>query len=92
MSSTARLHVESFFDPATFTFSHIAWDASTGHCALIDSVLDYDPKSGRTDTASADHLSSAPYLQRSEFQQHLSSQVVQTHHQVIQTLSISDPA
>jgi glyoxylase-like metal-dependent hydrolase (beta-lactamase superfamily II) len=26
------------------------------HCALLDSVLDYDPKSGRTSTRSADHL------------------------------------
>jgi glyoxylase-like metal-dependent hydrolase (beta-lactamase superfamily II) len=57
MSRTdARLRIESFFDPATSTFSHILWDAATGQCALIDSVLDYDPKSGRTDTSSADRL------------------------------------
>jgi len=56
MSTPSRLRIESFFDPATFTFSHIVWDAATGQCALIDSVLDYDPKSGRTDTASADRL------------------------------------
>jgi glyoxylase-like metal-dependent hydrolase (beta-lactamase superfamily II) len=56
MNTTARLHIESFFDSATFTFSHIAWDASAKQCALIDSVLDYDPKSGRTDTASANRL------------------------------------
>lgn len=57
MSRTdARLRIESFFDPATFTFSHLLWDAATSDCALIDSVLDYDPKSGRTHTASADRL------------------------------------
>lgn len=39
-----RLHVESQFDPATSTFSHILWDNVTRHAALIDSVLDYDPK------------------------------------------------
>jgi glyoxylase-like metal-dependent hydrolase (beta-lactamase superfamily II) len=50
------MHIESFFDPATFTFSHILADLSTRQCALIDSVLDYDPKSGRTDTTSADRL------------------------------------
>jgi glyoxylase-like metal-dependent hydrolase (beta-lactamase superfamily II) len=50
------MHIESFFDPATFTFSHILADLSTRRCALIDSVLDYDPKSGRTDTTSADRL------------------------------------
>jgi glyoxylase-like metal-dependent hydrolase (beta-lactamase superfamily II) len=56
MTSSARLHIESFFDPTTSTFSHIAWDQSTRHCALIDSVLDYDPHSGRTATHSADRL------------------------------------
>jgi glyoxylase-like metal-dependent hydrolase (beta-lactamase superfamily II) len=50
------MRIESFFDPATFTFSHIVWDTSTAQCALIDSVLDYDPKSGRTNTSSADSL------------------------------------
>ncbi|WP_299512358.1 MBL fold metallo-hydrolase [uncultured Limnohabitans sp.] len=50
------MHIESIFDPATFTFSHILADLSTRQCALIDSVLDYDPKSGRTHTASADQL------------------------------------
>ncbi|PRD65855.1 MBL fold metallo-hydrolase [Malikia granosa] len=54
--SQGRMQVESFFDPDTYTFSHILWDASTAQCALIDSVLDYDPKSGRTSTASADRL------------------------------------
>ena len=52
----ARMHIESHFDPATFTFSHIVWDQASSQCALIDSVLDYDPKSGRTSTASADVL------------------------------------
>lgn len=50
------MHIESFFDPATFTFSHLVWDSETHQCALIDSVLDYDPKSGRTQTTSADTL------------------------------------
>ncbi len=50
------MYIESIFDPATFTFSHIVWDSETHQCALIDSVLDYDPKSGRTQTTSADAL------------------------------------
>jgi len=50
------MHVESLFDPATSTFSHIVWDEESRQCALIDSVLDYDPKSGRTRTDSADAL------------------------------------
>lgn len=56
VSPASRLRVESFFDPATFTFSHLLRDHATGQCALIDSVLDYDPNSGRTGTRSADRL------------------------------------
>jgi glyoxylase-like metal-dependent hydrolase (beta-lactamase superfamily II) len=51
-----RLHIESFFDEATWTFSYLVLDRSTQQCALIDSVLDYDPKSGRTRTDSAQKL------------------------------------
>lgn len=56
MSESTRLLVEGHFDPATWTVSYIVMDQSTRDCALIDSVLDYDPKSGRTSTASADRL------------------------------------
>lgn len=56
MTETSRLKVESFFDEATSTFSHIVLDTATQHCALVDSVLDFDPKSGRTSTTSADRL------------------------------------
>lgn len=56
MSPAATLHVEGFFDPATWTVSYIVLDTASQRCAVIDSVLDYDPKSGRTSTASADRL------------------------------------
>jgi len=56
MSEAGRLHVESLFDEATSTFSHIVLDRATMQCALIDSVLDYDPAAGRTATESADRL------------------------------------
>lgn len=49
-------NVEGFFDPDTFTVSYVVTDPETRRCALIDSVLDYDPKSGRTNHASADRL------------------------------------
>jgi glyoxylase-like metal-dependent hydrolase (beta-lactamase superfamily II) len=52
----SRLHVEGIFDPATSTISYIIMDRGTRRCALVDSVLDYDAKSGRTSTASADRL------------------------------------
>ncbi|PMZ96793.1 MULTISPECIES: MBL fold metallo-hydrolase [unclassified Pseudomonas] len=51
-----NLHVEEFFDKATWTISYLVMDDETRQCALIDSVLDYDPKSGRTCTSSADKL------------------------------------
>lgn len=50
------LHIEGFFDPATSTVSYLVMDPVTRLCALVDSVLDYDPKSGHTSTASADRL------------------------------------
>lgn len=52
----SKLHVEGLFDKATYTISYIVMDAESKQCALLDSVLDYDPKSGRTSTASADAL------------------------------------
>lgn len=51
-----NLQVEAFYDEATSTISYLVLDRETNQCALIDSVLDYDPKSGRTCTASADRL------------------------------------
>jgi glyoxylase-like metal-dependent hydrolase (beta-lactamase superfamily II) len=50
------MQIEGFFDPATWTVSYLVLDTSTWQCALIDSVLDYDPKSGRTSTLNADKL------------------------------------
>lgn len=48
--------VESFFDPATGTASHVVYDQPRGHCAIIDSVLDYDHQAGRTTTTQADRI------------------------------------
>ncbi len=50
------LQVESFLDHDTETFSHIAHAGVGSACAIFDSVLDFDPKSGRTSTDSADQL------------------------------------
>lgn len=51
-----RPQVNPFFDPVTFTYSYVVVDESTKQCAIIDSVLDYDPAAGRTSTASADKI------------------------------------
>ena len=56
MNTKQRMQIEGFFDPTTWTISYIVLDKTTSECAIIDSVLDYDPKSGRTQTASADKL------------------------------------
>ncbi|MCS6996317.1 MAG: MBL fold metallo-hydrolase [Casimicrobiaceae bacterium] len=46
-------NIQSFFDPETYTVTHVVSCPVTRKAAIIDSVLDYDPKSGRTSTASA---------------------------------------
>lgn len=49
-------NIKAFFDPTTWTMSYVVYDERGGFCAIIDPVLDYDPKSGRTKTVSADKL------------------------------------
>ena len=48
--------VEGFFDKATWTVTYVVHNGPGSDCAIIDSVLDYDPKSGRTRTIAADKL------------------------------------
>ncbi|HRQ05490.1 MAG TPA: MBL fold metallo-hydrolase [Nitrosomonas halophila] len=49
-------NIQAFFDSATWTVSYVVFDEPGGHCAIIDPVLDYDPKAGRTKNTSADKL------------------------------------
>ena len=51
-----RPDITSFFDEATNTISYIVCEPNGSACAIIDSVLDFDFASGRTDTKSADKL------------------------------------
>ncbi len=51
-----QVSVDSFFDPATSTISHVVVEPNGRKCAIIDSVLDYQPNSGRTKTDSADRI------------------------------------
>lgn len=48
--------VASFFDTTTNTVSYIVHAGQGSACAIIDSVLDFDPKAARTHTESADEL------------------------------------
>jgi glyoxylase-like metal-dependent hydrolase (beta-lactamase superfamily II) len=56
MTAPNPMQIEGFFDPGTWTVSYLVIDRETRKCAVVDSVLDYDPKSGRTGTAGADKL------------------------------------
>jgi len=51
-----RTSIEAFFDPGTWTITYVVWDRATRRAAVIDPVLDYDFKSGRTSTLSADRV------------------------------------
>ena len=54
--------VQDFFDDATNTFSYVVSDPTSKKCAIIDSVLDYDPASATTTTTHADQI--IEYVQR----------------------------
>ena len=55
-STPTRPQIEAFHDPATWTHSYVLHAGPGTPCAVIDPVLDYDPKAGRTGHASADRL------------------------------------
>lgn len=50
------MHIESFFDTVTGTVSHVLADTASGQVAVIDPVLDFDPKSGTLTSASSDRI------------------------------------
>ena len=62
----SKSDVKAFFDEATFTVSYVVSDPETNRAVIIDPVLDYEPNSGRTTTASADEL--IAYIKESELQ------------------------
>ncbi len=56
MTDTISPKIKAFFDTATNTVSYVVQDPEGRAAAIIDSVLDFDYASGRTDTASADEI------------------------------------
>ncbi|QWE20965.1 MBL fold metallo-hydrolase [Polynucleobacter sp. AP-Kolm-20A-A1] len=48
--------VKGFFDPDTWTVTYVVYEKPGSPCVIIDSVLNYDHKSGRTNTKSADEV------------------------------------
>src|SRR5262245_26814393 len=53
---SVKPQVTAFFDEATFTVSYVVNGPGSSSAAIIDSVLDFDPRSGRTTTDSADRI------------------------------------
>lgn len=54
-----RPEICAVFEPESSTFSYVVSCPETGRCAVIDPVLDFDPASGRTETASAERIVAA---------------------------------
>ena len=48
--------VHGIFDANTWTVTYVVYEKPGAACVIIDSVLDYDPKSGRTSHGSADRV------------------------------------
>ena len=55
-NATTPPQVHGIFDAATWTVTYVVFEKKGSSCAIIDSVLDYDPKSGRTKHVSADKV------------------------------------
>ncbi len=56
MNTQTQATVKAFFDPQTWTYTYVVYESKGSPCIVIDSVLNYDPKSGRTKTESADEV------------------------------------
>ena len=56
MNTTTQASVKAFFDPQTWTYTYVVYESKGSPCIVIDSVLNYNPKSGRTKTESADEV------------------------------------
>ena len=48
--------IQSYIHEDTSTFTHLLVDDGSLSCAIVDPVLDYDPKSGKTDTGFIDRI------------------------------------
>ena len=56
MNTKVKADIKAFFDPETWTYTYVVSGGKGTPCVIIDSVLNYDPKSGRTSTHSADEV------------------------------------
>lgn len=66
--------IKAFFDPATYTISYVVHGKDNLDCAIVDPVLDFEPRSARTSVESAERI--VEYVQ----QQNLTVQwILETH-------------
>lgn len=54
--SPAIPQVQAFFEPTTGTVSYVLFEQAGGACAVVDAVLDFEPRAARVSTASADRI------------------------------------
>ena len=71
--------IQTFFDPATFTATHVVSCPVTRAAAVIDSVLDYDPRSGRTSGEAAGRVLACVRGAGLKVQWHLETQAHADH-------------
>ncbi len=74
MTRNITPEVTGYFDKKTNTISYIVKDPTSGSCALVDSVLDFDMSSGRTEFEQADRL-----LKKVEEQELTVEWILETH-------------
>lgn len=68
------MQIETYFDKTTFTMTYVVWDEATKDAAIIDSVMDYDPKASKIDYTSADKV--CEFVKGKELNVHL---IMETH-------------
>jgi glyoxylase-like metal-dependent hydrolase (beta-lactamase superfamily II) len=68
------MNIETFFDPTTSTLTYVVFDPKTRDAVVIDPVLDYDPLSSTTSTASVERVET--FLTRKKLKLHF---VLETH-------------
>src|SRR5689334_15937839 len=68
------MNIETFFDPATSTLTYAVFDPKTRDAVVIDPVLDYDPLSSSTSTASVERVEA--FLKKERLKLHF---ILETH-------------
>jgi glyoxylase-like metal-dependent hydrolase (beta-lactamase superfamily II) len=71
--------IAPFFDLDSGTFSYVVFEKDGGECAIVDSVLGYNSRSGRLSTESADRLASFVKERNLSVQWHLETHVHADH-------------